>query len=71
MAYCDLSPTFDLDDVRMFSMVIFETDFCHNNDTWVAATDYNLHKGGIILLYCLSRCLCVSRIIQKVLEGSS
>ena len=32
----DLSPVFDLDSVRMFSVVIFEIYFLHDNDIWIA-----------------------------------
>ena len=57
MSYCDLSLTFDLDSVKMFSTVIFETYFLYDNDIWIAATDYYLCQGGIILITdCLSLC---------------
>ena len=50
MSYCDLSLTLDLDSVKMFSTVIFQTYFCHDNDIEIAATDYYLRQGGIIFL---------------------
>ena len=48
MSYCDLNLTFDLDSVKMFSTVIFQTYFSHDNDILIAATDYYLHQGDII-----------------------
>ena len=42
MSYCDLSLTFDLNSVKMFSILIFETYFCYDNDIWIAAADYYL-----------------------------
>ena len=59
--YCDLSVTFDLDSVKMFSIVIFKTYFPYDNDIWIAATDYYLRQGSIIFMtVCLSLCLfCV------------
>ena len=60
MSYCDLSLTFDLDSVKMFYILIFETYFCYDNDIWIAATDYYHHQGGIIYItVCLSLCLLV------------
>ena len=60
MLFCDLSLTFDLDSVKMFCTVIFETYFPFDNDIWIAATDYYLHQGGIIFITVwLSLCLFV------------
>ena len=46
----DLSLTFHLDSVRMFSTLIFETYFSYGKDIWVAVTDYYLHQGAIIFM---------------------
>ena len=44
--------------------------FPYDNDIWTAATDYYLHQGGIIFI-SLSLSLCISRITQILLVGSS
>ena len=60
MSYCDLSLTFDLHSVRLFSTVIIETYFSCDNDIWIAANDYYLCRGSIIsMTVCLSVSLSV------------
>ena len=72
MSYCKLNLTLDIDSVRMFSTVIFQIYFSCDNDIWIATIDYYLYQGGIIFLtVCLFVCLCVSRITQMPLVGSS
>ena len=56
--YCDLSLTFDLDSVKMFSIIIFEIYFPYDKDIWIATTDHCLQQGSIIFMtVCLSLCL--------------
>ena len=58
--------TFDLDSVRMFSTLIFETRFSYDNDMWTAATDNYLHQGIMFMHVCIFVCLvCVSAGLGK------
>ena len=47
----DLSLTFDLDSVIIFSTVIFETYFSYDNDIWIAETVITSNKE--VLFPCL------------------
>ena len=57
LSYCDLSLTFDLDSLRTFFVIIFETYSSYDNNIRI---DYYLHQEGIIFMtVCLSVCLFV------------